>query len=373
MPTQWLFLHGAPSVKEVTDAAKRSSSKRSRVVDSPPPTQLSRWRVIETKADIDADTRITKDNDISKTTTAPLLRTFADIHDAYSQLSPSQVGSSILLSDSQILQMTEDAAVIQAVLLDKSRALADESQLRRHASRTSMNLLANNTSDASEETESQILPLQAESQDSYYDSLLPPPTQQRSRLLGDTSRLKRDSLGNITEERSLMNLPSWSFSLSTITQLNMLPSAQGSSRYNNSPRVNLLVYIHELELPATMPIKNTAYARKGRAEVTRAGLNVVDESGASLKIVLWDEYAEEWAGKHLAERDVIYLEKIALSEYKGQRQGSTVDGSKVQVCYRTATRHAGKVTDKVLQPDLDLAWDQISQKVKTLVQLAKEL
>ncbi len=101
-------------------------------------------------------------------------------------------------------------------------------------------------------------------------------------------------------------------------------------------------------------------------------MTVVDESGTSLQLVTRDEYAEAWAGKHLAERDVVYLEKIALSEYKGQRQGSTVEGSKVQVCYRTAARYAGKSTEKALQPDLDLAWDQISQKVKTLVQLARD-
>jgi len=320
----------------VIDAAE-ASTKRKRVLDSPDPTQVERWQTVVTRR---PQTLQEPGNGVGE-------------NDVIEESPP----------DGDNGESEEDMSAILAMLLEQSRAIAEESQSRRRRSSRNSHI---------QQSQSQSLLRPPDSQqDSYSESLLPPPTQQKSRMLGDASKSFR-TLGNITEEQSIMNLPSWSFLLSSLTALNALPPSHGRSAYQ-SPRVNLLGLIHELELPSTMPVKNRAAGRNAKMEVTKATLTLLDESGASLQVVMWDAYAEEWAGKHLLQGDVVYLEKIALSEYKGQRQGSTVDGSKVQICYRTSARVGGRRTDPALRPDLDLAWDPISQKVQSLVQLAASL
>lgn len=210
---------------------------------------------------------------------------------------------------------------------------------------------------AGEEDESQEN-REAETQESF-DSMLPPPTQ--------FTRAERSA--NQTTEQSLIHLPSWGFSLSTITPLNALPSTTKSSTSAQS-RLNLLVYIQELEPPSTIMLKQPS-KKTGKREVDRAAMSVFDETGVSLQIIMWDDYAEQWAGQYLKEGDIVYLEKIALSEYLGQRQGSTGVGSKVQICYRT--RSTNRKRDKELRPDLELAWDPISKKVKALRETVEQL
>lgn len=340
MPTRWLFLRGAPSSQNVLLDASKLEGRRSRVLHSPPPTQTEQWQTLhETvpQSPPDSDEHSTSANAVVEET--------------------QDVGA---------LPAHEDQTAILAMLLEQSRAIAEESQSRSQLENQTDYLAAPaERSRQANQRQVQVDP----SEDSFSESLLPPPTQQRSRMLGDASR-SFGGFGNITEEQSLLNLPSWSFQISSLTQLNNLPSSNGKNTYT-SPRVNILAFIDELELPSTMPAKNPS--RGGKTEYTRAGMTLVDESGASLQIVMWDDYAEEWAGRHLMRGDVIYVERIALSEYKGQRQGSTVNGSKVQICYRTVERHNGRKTDPALRPQLDLDWDPISQRVRLLAQLATEL
>lgn len=339
MPTtRWLILRGAPSIQEVLSIAAGDTGYHRTVVDSLEYPQLEPWQTVYQSP-------------------KPDLQVQGGPHSAEGAVEHSQIGPR---SSSE-----EDQASILAALLEQSRAVAEESQLLSQSRRR--------TTETSYVTapfeESRYAQLQlGNSEDSFSESMLPPPTQQRSRMLGDGIK-SFGAFGNITEEQSLLKLPSWQFQLTTLTQLNSLPPTSGRSAYN-TPRVNLLALIDELELPSTMPVKTRS--KGGKEEVTRAGMTLVDETGANLQVVMWDDYAEEWAGRHLLQGDVIYVEKIALSEYKGQRQGSTVSGSKVQICYRTAARHGGRRTDPALRPELDLDWDPISQKVKALAQLATE-
>ena len=178
------------------------------------------------------------------------------------------------------------------------------------------------------------------------DSLLPPPTQYRA-----------DRTAEQTTEQSLLNLPNWSFSLPSITSLSSL--SPSSDR-----RVNLLVFVSELELPTLLPLKKRSL-KLNKMTAMRAGMRLFDESGSSIQVVMWDEYAERWAGEYLKEGDIAYFERILLSEYKGQWQGSTTEGSKLQICYRTQPMNSGH--DDQFRPDLDLAWDPVSKRVKALM------
>lgn len=335
MPTQWLILRGAPSRKDVLSSANTGNKRQSPADTQGPAQSQQRWQTV-----------------FPVTQTLPRMRDDSDMVEDDGEVDEPQTGSSDEVDQEGIL----------AALLERSRAIAEESQSMFHSIRHDIPERLGKTSEASTSRSWQ----NDHSEESFSESLLPPPTQQRSRLLGDASK-SFGPLGNVTEEQSLLNLPSWTFQLSSLTPLNALPSSNGKTAFN-APRINLLAFIDELELPSTMPVRNPS--RGGRNEVTRAGMTLVDGTGASLQIVLWDNYADEWAGQYLLRGDVIYVQSIALSEYRGQRQGSTIRGSKVQICYRTVDRHNGRRTDPALKPELDLDWDPISQKVKALVQLA---
>ena len=193
---------------------------------------------------------------------------------------------------------------------------------------------------------------------SFSESMIPPPTQWPN----DRYRLERSVLGDLTTEQSIVNLPSWGFSLSSIARIASLDS-------NTQSTVNLLALVIELEQPSTIPLKKRG--KTGRMEVEKASMVVLDETGANLDVVMWDELADKWAGEVLLVGDVVYLERIAVSEYRGKRQGATGDKSRLQVCYRT--QGTDRPQDKIYRPNLDLAWDQTSQRVKILVQLAASL
>lgn len=192
--------------------------------------------------------------------------------------------------------------------------------------------------------------------DSQEETMLPPPTQHHSRF---------DRSGNQTTEQSLINLPSWSFSLSSLTSLSALPSTMRGG--GGGAKVNLLVYIKDLDPPFTIQLKKPS-TKTGKSTAERASLTVFNESGVTLPIVLWDDFATQWAGQHLLVGDIVYLEKIALSVYMGQKQGTTVDGSRLQICYRTV--QTGRRSDRDYKPDLELAWDSVSRRVKALKELA---
>ena len=203
------------------------------------------------------------------------------------------------------------------------------------------------------------IPEEASTQEySFSESMIPPPTQWPI----DRSRIERSVLGDLTTEQSIVNLPSWAFSLSSIARIASLDS-------NTQATVNLLALVIELEQPSTIPLKKRG--KTGRMELEKASMVVLDETGANLDIVMWDELADKWAGEVLLVGDVVYLERIAISEYRGKRQGGTVDKSRLQICYRT--QGTDRLEDKIYRPILDLAWDQTSKKVKTLVQLAATL
>ncbi|KAL7007208.1 hypothetical protein EMMF5_003047, partial [Cystobasidiomycetes sp. EMM_F5] len=177
------------------------------------------------------------------------------------------------------------------------------------------------------------------------------------------------SFANNTTEQSLINLPSWGFALASITSLCNLSSAL-SVRQSEQPKLNLLGYVHEIEPVGSIPLKKRS-ARTGRMEAERAAMILLDETGASLQVVMWDDYAQKWIGEYIRQGDVVYLERIAISEYKNVLQGTTVEGSRVQICYRTAA--VASASDLALRPDLDLAWDLISRRVKALRSLAVDL
>ena len=193
---------------------------------------------------------------------------------------------------------------------------------------------------------------------SFSESMIPPPTQWPN----DRSRLERSVLGDLTTEQSIVNLPSWGFSLSSVVRIASLDS-------NTQSPVNLLALMIELEQPSTIPLKKRG--KTGRMEAEKASMVVVDETGGNLDIVMWDEFADKWAGEVLLVGDVVYLERIAVSEYRGKRQGASVDKSRLQVCYRT--QGSDRPEEKIYRPNLDLAWDQTSKRVKALVQLAATL
>ena len=199
----------------------------------------------------------------------------------------------------------------------------------------------------------------SESQD-YPDSLLPPATQ----ILPGANR-RTSILMNQTTEQSMLNLPSWNFTLASVTSLSDLPT-----RVSAPLKVNLLGYIHELEAPGTIPLKQRS-VRTGKMEVERASMTLLEESGTSLTIVMWDDFAELWAGEYLRQGDVVFLERISLSEYKGQLQGTANEGSRVQICYRTIVEDEER--DHAFRPDLELAWDPISKRVKGLCEMARRL
>lgn len=337
MPTSWLFLRGAPTLQEALHSPTRAAGQ---YLSSPDAGQPWLPAVVRSLPKASSD-----DSQKSTSTGRTVIPDSEE--------------------DEGSRSYDEDHDVIREILLEQSRAVAEESQSRRTTDTTESIYLAPPLQERSR-VEGKTLSKREDSEDSFSESLLPPPTQQRSRLLGDLSK-SFGALGNITEEQSLLNLPSWSFALSSLTRLNLLPSAINKSAYN-APRINILALIDELELPSTMPVKNKVPG--GKTEATRAGMTLVDETGSSLQVVMWDDYAEEWAGKHLLRGDVIYVEKIAISEFRGQKQGSTVNGSKVQICFRTAKRSNGTRTDPALRPELDLDWDPVSQRVKAICQLA---
>lgn len=340
MPTSWLFLQGAPSAREVLADSKPRPGSDAPAVERD--NHHEAWLLLASNATavVPGETIPSTDNEVIADSQE---RTFEDAEDG-----------------------DGDTSAIPTDMLEQSQAGAPESQSRRFTYEDSLVKVPPGSRRIQGNT---VLSEQA-SYDSFSESLLPPPTQnQRRSRVGDQSDLLA-ALGNITEEQSLLNLPSWSFSIASLTSLNALPLSKGQTGFN-APRVNLLALIDELELPSTMPVKNRAPS--ARSEVTRASMSLVDETGATLHIIMWDAYADEWAGKHLVKGDVVYLEKIALSEYRGQRQGSTASGSKVQVCYRTAGRAHGRRTDPALQPELELDWDPISLRVKALAQLATDL
>ncbi|KAK9894045.1 hypothetical protein P389DRAFT_174041 [Cystobasidium minutum MCA 4210] len=343
MPTQWLFLRGAPTLEEASGSARETLLLHSQEPHLPASASRQPWLLVG--------------------------QSRKNEHEAVAGGDERDLGiEEDVIADSEeestCLQDEDPSAVLQA-LLEQSRAIAEESQSNNKSTFNDyLPLPPAERSRTGRESLSRI----DSNQESFSESLLPPPTQQRSRLLGDLSR-SFGGLGNITEEQSLLNLPSWSFTLSSLTSLNALPSSNGTSAYN-ADRINVLALIDELEMPSTMPVKNKAQG--GKSEFTRAGMTLVDETGSTLQVVMWDDYAEEWAGKHLLQGDVVYVERIAISQYKGQRQGSTVSGSKVQICYRTAKRTNGRRTDPGLRPQLDLDWDPVSQRVKALSRLAME-
>lgn len=338
MPTSWLFLRGAPTLQEALHSSTLATGQRLCL-----PEAGQAWLpVVACSLPNDASS-----NDSQKSTS-----TGRDVI-------PDSEG------DDGSRSYDEDYNAILKALLEQSKAVAEESQSRRITDTTESVHLAPPLQERSR-AEGKTLSRRDDSEDSFSESLLPPPTQQRSRLLGDLSK-SFGALGNITEEQSLLNLPSWSFTLLSLTSLNSLPSAINKIAYN-APRVNVLALIDELELPSTMPVKNKVPG--GKTETTRAGMKLVDDTGSSLQVVMWDDYAEEWAGKHLLRGDVVYVEKIAISEFRGQKQGSTVNGSKVQICYRTAKRSNGLRTDPALRPEFDLDWDPVSQRVEAICQLA---
>jgi hypothetical protein len=229
---------------------------------------------------------------------------------------------------------------VQQILLDQSRMVLEDSQA----------LLQQAIAD---ETNASIPNEETQQEDSYeFDSCFPPPTQVQAR--GDRTA------ANMTVEESMVNLPSWSFSLSSITSLTALSTCRTS-------RINLLVCIHDLEPPVTLNLKKRSL-KTGRTEAEKASMTVVDESGITFQVMMWDDYAEKWAGEYLQVGDVIYLEKIALSEYMGNKQGTATEGSKVQICYRTQV--IDEKRDRLFRPDIDIPWDPICRRVKSLVQCA---
>lgn len=235
----------------------------------------------------------------------------------------------------------EASSQIQAVLFEKSRMVAEESyhRLGRHS------LAIPQARQAESQKETQM---------EYSESLLPPATQRRG---------GEGTFNQTTMEESLMNIPNWSFLLSEITRLDALAKVASGSR------VNLLALISDLDPPSTIPLKKPS--RSGKIQAVRASMTLLEPSGGTLDIVMWDDHAEKWAGETLMTGDVVYLEKIALSEYKGKRQGSAIDGSRVQICYRTVD--TGRKEDKAYRPDLGLSWDQASVRVKGLAELAAQL
>ena len=323
MPDRWLFLTGAPTLQQLHDASARDDDNLA--VES----ATSRWLEVKQSSEVS----LHKD--------ANLLA---------SSGIPAEAASWIDDEDE------DDAAGIQAVLLEKSRLVAEESYSRRLDKRQDQSLAVPPP------------PAQQQQEDSgdmeYSESLLPPPTQPHRRGAVDENNNNSTINNQTTIEESLVNLPNWSFSLSSITRLDSLSSV------SSGLRVNLLALISDLDPPSVIPLKKPS--RTGKFQALRASLSLLEMSGATLDIVLWDEYAEKWAGESLMIGDVVYLEKIALSEYRGKRQGSTVEGSKVQICYRTLDT-GRQEENKTLRPDLGLGWDQASVRVKALVQLAASL
>ena len=306
MPYRWLFLTGAPTLQQLQNTSSH--------VDDNSQGASTRW--VELKRPVETSAHEVNDG-------------------ALSAIAPA-VDDSLDASDN-------DNAKIQAVLLEKSRLVAEESYQRSKRTSLAVPLPPHHQGAESQEG----------SEMEYSESLLPPPTQRR----GDFT------VNQTTTEESLVNLPNWSFSLSSLTRLDALSSVPSGAR------VNLLALVSDLEPPSAIPLKKPS--RTGKFQAIRASLSLLETSGATLDITMWDDYAEKWAGETLMTGDVVYLEKIALIEYRGKRQGSTIDGSRVQICYRTL--ETGRKEDRALRPDLGLGWDQASVRVKALVDLAASL
>lgn len=383
--TRWIYLGVAPSLRKVVDACEQGSAG----ADDQQSPRGATW------LDLDgaSSTRSKQSAPASSETTADSHGKAGTSEDAFARhdtlvTSEVAVGTSRSGNGSQ----THLSAEIRDALLEKSLRALEASQRidirRRHLSTEA----GGEQDQADDSTDAHSF--QEDGLETHFsveeDSYLPPPTQ---RGPGNRSTTRaRTSFGNqtttTTYEQSIVNLPSWSFSLASITPLSHIMRGK-----TNAKKVNLLVVVHEIEGPETIPLKKPSLNKTGRMQaVRRATLLVLDESALTMSIVLWDDYADKWAGEYLRAGDVVYLQGIAMSEYKGQKQGSAVQGSKVQICYRTlllpplgrsgdAVSSSASSLDNneeemeeqnaMFRPDLDLAWDLVSQKVKGLVRCAR--
>jgi len=339
MPSGWLILTGAPSLSEVIEGSKHTPHHYKDVV---PGT----WQDLHEAVLPDATSVHNETTDPSVSALEPAYDNDIFQHEEDEDEASRQGRQA---NTTSMLSRVEPSRSVQAI--ERSRSLAVP-QLAgwSHASRgdPSADRVSNDQGDASASMD--IVDSQEDT-----DTMLPPPTQYLSRF---------DRSANQTTEQSLVNLPSWGFSLSSITSLSSLPPV--SRGMASSTKVNLLVCIKDLDPPFTVQLKRPS-AKTGKNTSERASLSVFDDSGIALPIVLWDDYATQWAGEHLLVGDIIYLEKISLGEYLGQRQGTAVEGSRVQICYRTV--RTGRKSDRDYRPDLDLAWDPVSSRVKALKEL----
>jgi hypothetical protein len=125
---------------------------------------------------------------------------------------------------------------------------------------------------------------------------------------GDGTYDTTDTTDSYSDASSIGRLPTFHFSLHSLTSMSSLTNQAAAARSKSSRKVAMLVAALEVEALDAITIKKGADAGQ---EVSLLKMVVGDESGAS-KLVAWREVADEWGasshGRSVQRGDVILLE-----------------------------------------------------------------
>ncbi|KAI9629107.1 hypothetical protein KEM48_011178 [Puccinia striiformis f. sp. tritici PST-130] len=131
---------------------------------------------------------------------------------------------------------------------------------------------------------------------------------------------------------------------------------------------DILIYVCDKKPLTTIELKKPR--KDGSSTVDLAHFECMDDSGSSLKLVLWEEVAESLDSACFV-GDIIYLSGIAVSSYQGKPQASSTSGTRAQICFRLHPTHPTHL--QLYCPDLRLAYDPTTRRVSQLVNWAKNV
>ncbi|KAG9119957.1 hypothetical protein FRC07_004769, partial [Ceratobasidium sp. 392] len=150
-----------------------------------------------------------------------------------------------------------------------------------------------------------------------------------------------------TDSSSVMNFPTFHFSLRTLTPLRVALTPAG----RGSVRATLLVAVLEVDGPDPITTKNGQ-------ETHLLRLVIGEDDGSVGKIAAWGDTALEWGGAKrmpgLRRGDVALLSDVQVTSAPPEPpalSASSRYGSGIQLCYRTVPRTD---EDQRLRPDLRL-------------------
>ncbi|KNF03608.1 hypothetical protein PSTG_03131 [Puccinia striiformis f. sp. tritici PST-78] len=219
---------------------------------------------------------------------------------------------------------------------------------------------------------------QLDYRDSFADnsadtSLTPTPGNRTSCLLSHTQQDSRDppSLPGANQpstqsettysESMIVNPPQWHFDSRSCTPLDRLEILPGTL-------YDILIYVCDKKPLTTIELKKPR--KDGSSTADLAHFECMDDSGSSLKLVLWEEVAESLDSACFV-GDIIYLSGIAVSSYQGKPQASSTSGTRAQICFRLHPTHPTHL--QLYCPDLRLAYDPTTRRVSQLVNWAKNV